>query len=188
MYGTTPAAAVQGCIAFHLSALFTHMLTNIDSIVFAIRNGSYFGGINYSGEIVFLGSYNPYGKLFATQGLADAFVAARAPNQAHYASIDTGGEILPGWDAATQLLNSNEAAAAALYSVCFANPQKPSYNPLAGFNPRNGQEPGRLQSLTNMANPFISNSLFDGPDIHPKPLGYQKLALIMKASCPLAPS
>jgi lysophospholipase L1-like esterase len=179
-YGSTPALAVQGCISAQIPAASAQLITNVGLILDTLRNGASYGGINYTGEIVVLGTYDPYGKLFPNLNAANTFVSGRSPNQAHYASIDTAAEVLPGSKALITALSTAEASAIGA-TACFADPE--SY-----FNPGPG-EPGRLKTLTNMANPNpLTPPPFDGPDIHPTPAGYNKLSLIMKASCPLAPS
>jgi lysophospholipase L1-like esterase len=182
IYGSSPALAVQKCIVTQLPATYTQLLTNVALILNTLRNGSSYGSINYTGEIVVLGTYDPYGKLFANIGQANAFVNAQSPNQAHYTSIDTAGEVFPGFKALITVLNTQEGAAIGA-NACFADPE--SY-----FNPGPAPgEPNRLKHLTNMANanPLVRPP-FDGPDIHPTPAGYHRLSIIMKASCPLAPS
>jgi len=164
-YGATPETAVKGCIEFHVTALFEHILGNIGKTLFALRNGSLFGGINYTGKIVFVGGYDPYGSVF-----------------------ELGKELLVGSNGLASILNFHEnklvtdtgAEAAAEghepFGACFA-PMQPT------FNPGNKQEPIRLQAWTNMANTNITNGKADGPDIHPTPTGYDHMAKLMVAAC-----
>jgi hypothetical protein len=163
-YGATPEAAVKGCIEAHVESLFTHILHNEGSITFALRNGSLFGGVNYTGKIVFQGGYDPYGNVFGT------------------------GELLVGSNALASLLNfhekklmTDEGVEAAeegheAFKACFAVVQPT-------FNPGNAKEPTRLQAWTNMANATESNGKKNGPDIHPTPTGYHELALLMNKGC-----
>ena len=64
IYGTTPEAAVKRCLEVN-AGKFQHVLRNIDAMLFAIRNGSLFGGVNYTGKIIVDGYYDPYGAVFA---------------------------------------------------------------------------------------------------------------------------
>jgi hypothetical protein len=192
IYGVTPAMAVAGCIVAHVPATIAHIVTNTERIIKTLRFGSSYLGVNYTGAIVFLGTYNPYGKLFSTAAQLATWVAAEGLNVAHYAFINTTAALLPGWDTVIQVLNSTELAALtpAPYSVCYADPQKTSF-PLPafyGFNELPGAEPAKLKGFTNMANLLITGGNFDGPDIHPTVMGYLRLARIMNYSCPTAPS
>jgi hypothetical protein len=146
--------AVKGCIEFHVSGLFSHILKNVGSMLFAIRHGSLFGGVDYAGPIAVLGGYDPYGSVFKL-----------------------GEEILPGSNALAAILNfhmkklvtdsGTEAAEEGHepFGGCYYNPQ-----PL--FNPGTKAEPTRLQKWTNMANFTESNGKKNGPDIHPTVSGY----------------
>jgi len=151
-YGETPAGAVKVCLEAHLSGLITHILTNEGAILYAIRNGASFGGINYAGKIVLQGGYDPYGNVFGT------------------------GELLPGSVTLAALINKYQGEQAATFGACYANP-------LPTFNPGGKKETARLQKWTNMANPTEFEGKKNGPDIHPTPTGYHKLALIMVAQC-----
>jgi len=153
-YGTTPEKAVKGCIEARVEALFAHILKNIGSMLFAIRHGSFFGGVDYAGPIAVLGGYDPYGSVFKL-----------------------GEEILPGSNALASILNFHEKKLVTdsgteaaeeghePFGGCYYNPQ-----PL--FNPGTKAEPTRLQKWTNMANFTESNGKKDGPDIHPTLSGY----------------
>ena len=172
-YGATPEEAVKHCIEAHASGLFEHILKNIGSILFALRNaGTYFGGVNYTGTIAFVGGYDPYGAVFVTHQ-----------------------ELLVGSNALASLLNfhenkliTDEGTEAAeegheAFHGCFQNPQ-----PL--WNPGNKQEPVRLKKWTNMANMKEDRGLkygekeADGPDIHPTPEGYIVLGKDLYLACP----
>ena len=140
------------CIEASVPALFAHILTNVGTALFVLREGAKFGGVNYGGAIVVQGGYDPYGNVFGT------------------------GELLEGSNPLAGLLNANEAPTVAKFGACYANPQPT-------FNPQNAKEPAKLQAWTNMANTSESNGKKNGPDIHPTPLGYHKLASIMKHIC-----
>ncbi len=163
-YGSTPEGAVKSCIEAHVEELFKHILTNIGAILYTIRNGSSFGGVNYTGKIVIQGGYDPYGNVYGT------------------------GELLAGSNALASILNYREAKLVSdsgeeaaeegheAFKACYANPQPT-------FNPGNKREPSRLQQYTNMANTTEYEGKKNGPDIHPTPAGYARLAKIMIADC-----
>jgi len=153
-YGATPEAAVKGCIEAHVGSLFAHILGNTGSILYAIRNGALFGGVNYTGKIVFQGGYDPYGSVFVP-----------------------GKELLSGSRTLAAILNlhmSKEVVPA--FAGCFTDP-------LPTFNPLTNAEPARLQKWTNMANGTEFEGKKNGPDIHPTPVGYQKLSHLMVGQC-----
>jgi len=152
-YGATPEAAVKGCLEFHATALFTHIITNIGTILYAIRNGATFGGVNYTGKVVFQGGYDPYGSVFVA-----------------------GKEILTGSTALAKILTINLKPTVESFGACYTDP-------LPTFNPLTGAEPARLQKWTNMANLTEFEGKKNGPDIHPTPVGYQKLAHLMVNQC-----
>jgi hypothetical protein len=154
-YGATPEEAVSGCFRAHLPALFKHILTNIAGSLAAIRHGGSFGGVNYTEKIVVLGVYNPFGAVFVP-----------------------GKELQPGSNEIAAALNSEEAKLVTKpeFGACYANA-------LPTFNPRNNEEPERLQKFTNMANFTEFEGKKNGPDIHATPLGYQELANVMLAQC-----
>jgi hypothetical protein len=191
-YGATPEAAVKGCIEAHVEALFGHILHNIGSILFTLRNGSLFGSVNYTGKIIFQGGYDPYGRVYKT---AEEVTAAQAIGpqfkEAHL------GELLTGSIGLAALLNFHEqklvtdegAEAAAegheAFKGCFVNPET---NAVAAttFNPGLPKEAGllgTLQKYTNMNNQTSSNGQPNGPDIHPTPVGYKRLGQLMFAGC-----
>ena len=190
VWGATAPAAVNACISAEIPAAIAHVVADTAQIFYTLRHGSLFGGIDYTGEIVFLGTYNPYGKLFSNAAQLAVAVSTEGLNVAHYAFINKTTELLPGWGGVTGLLNTLEAAQAPTYSVCYANPQKTSFAFPAfyGFNELPAAEPGKLKVLTNMANLNLFGLLFDGPDPHPTVAGYLRLARIMNYSCPNAPS
>jgi hypothetical protein len=160
VYGGTPEAAVTGCIAAHSGAVFQHVLRNLDAMLFAIRNGSLFGGVNYTGKIIVGGYYDPFGAVFTP-----------------------GVELIPSSNALLANLNSLEAKKAREFGACYANPQ-PTFNPVT--EGKGSLEPERLQAFTNMANASFAkggNKAKNGPDIHPTPLGYEELANINLGKC-----
>jgi lysophospholipase L1-like esterase len=145
---------VENCLKEKAKALFTHIAKNTGSILYAIRKGAEFGGVNYGGKIVLLGGYDPYGNVFGE------------------------GELLPNSLALTAVLNGVfEKEVAPPFAACFANP-------LSRFNPGNKNEPAKLQAYTNMANFTKFEGKNNGPDIHPTPLGYKVIAAVMAKQCP----
>jgi hypothetical protein len=168
-YGLTPEQATQNCLLFNLGPLVKHILTNIAGALEVIRQGSLFcvpaatscsakqKGVNYTGKIIFLAGYDPYGAVFTP-----------------------GVELLPKSNTLAEIVNFDEAKTVAEFGACDANPQ-PRFNPAIVGEP--AAEPGRLQAFTNMANFSEFEGKKDGPDIHPTPLGYEELANIMHAEC-----
>jgi len=132
-----------------------HILKNLVDILDVIRFGSTWGGVNYTGKLVVLGVYNPYGALFK-------------PNH----------ELVPMSNKAQALLNSEEKK-----RVTEPEPGACYANSLPYFNPQNHTEPKRLQTLTEMANPNGPTNTLQR-DIHASPLGYQELANIIAEECP----
>ena len=168
--GATPEAAVKNCILVHIGPLFEHILKNIGGTLFVIRHGSQFcvpaatscpgkgeKGQDYTGKIIFQGSYQPFGAVFTP-----------------------GVELLSGSVLLAALLNSEEAKLVPEFGGCFANPE-PRFNPAIVGNP--AAEPERLQAFTEMANKTEFEGKKNGPDIHASPAGYQELANIMHATC-----
>jgi hypothetical protein len=160
-YGATPEAAVKVCLEAHAGIVFQHILHNEAAILFAIRDGSLFGGVNYMGKLIVGGYYDPYGAVFTP-----------------------GVELLPSSNVLELLLNFQEKKLAASFGACYANPQ-PVFNTLLAGNPAG--EPAALQAFTNMANFTTAvggNKAKNGPDIHPTPLGYEELAINIETECP----
>jgi lysophospholipase L1-like esterase len=153
-YGSTPEGAVKGCLEAHLKSLIEHIVKNVKASIYALRKGSEFGGVDYTGTIIFQLGYDPYG------------------------NVSGSGEVLPGSTGLVSLINENvqKNVEEAPYSACTANP-------FPRFNPQNKAEPKRLQTYTNMANTTEYEGKKNGPDIHPTPAGYNQLAKIMKKSC-----
>ena len=127
---------------------------NLGAILTAIREGEKFGGVNYTGPIVFLAGYDPYGAVFTPHV-----------------------ELLEGsWNLTVLLTGEEKAHLEAPFGVCYADP-------INTFNPKNIFEPARLQKYTNMANFTEFEGKKNGPDIHPTKAGYGKLGQIMFAAC-----
>jgi hypothetical protein len=66
-------------IAAAVPGLFKHIVSNISGILVAVREGGTLGldggkAINYTGRIIFMGGYNPFGKLFSLAKEAVEFV------------------------------------------------------------------------------------------------------------------
>jgi lysophospholipase L1-like esterase len=93
-----------------------------------------------------------------------------------YGNVFNKGELLPGSVTLAALINKHEGELAGAFGACFANP-------LPTFNPGGKKESVRLQKWTNMANFTEFEGKKNGPDIHPTPAGYHKLALIMIEQC-----
>jgi hypothetical protein len=159
-YGPTPEGAVKGCIEAHAQAMFKHIVTNIGRIMFALRHGSVFGGVDYAGKVVFMGSYDPYGNVFGT---GELLVGSR-----------TLASLLDFYEKKLLTDEGTEAAEEGHepYKACFVKV-------LDRFNPGNSREPVRLQAWTNMANTTESNGKKNGPDIHPTPAGYHQLGAVL---------
>ena len=164
----TPAEQLKVCEEASAGPLFTHVLNNIAGILYTIRNGSSFGGVNYTGKIVFDGYYDPFGSVF-----------------------QPGVEVQPGSNLLDLLLNAKARRVVGQFGACYADPQRSPANHALAFNPlTNGEaaaEPERLQKWTNMANTTFAvngNKAKNGPDIHPTPEGYQVLAKNIEAECP----
>jgi hypothetical protein len=156
--------SVKLCIEEHANAMFGHILHNIGSMLFAIRHGSLFGGADYAGKIIVQGGYDPYGNVFGTGELLTGSNALASILNFHENKLVT--------DSGTEAAEEGHEA----FGACYANPQPT-------FNPGNHNEPKDLQTWTNMANPLTIAGQPAGPDIHPTPLGYNKLAKIMVTDC-----
>jgi hypothetical protein len=158
-YGGTPEEAVKHCLEFHVEGLIETIIKNTEAAAYALRHGSAFGGVDYTGPIRFLASYDPYGAVFTR-----------------------GEELLPGSVPLAALINAEEAKH-------FSGPESEGgfegcvANALPKFNPSDGREPGRLQAWTNMANFTEFEGKKNGPDIHPTPAGYEQLSKILAKGC-----
>ncbi len=175
------AQAVSACDVAQAPALVSLIVSNIGKIVFALRNGATFGGINYTGEIDVLQSYDPFGDVWGTSAFAAALVSViDSPNGFPWLHATTG-ELLGGSNVLIQKLSAEEVnpsnGLTSSTPICFANPQPT-------FNPGGTAEQNRLQNWTNMANTSTTNGLHDGPDIHPTPTGYKQLATLINQQCP----
>jgi hypothetical protein len=166
-FGVTPEEQLKVCEEAHAGGLFRHILTNVSAILFAIRNGSAFGGVNYTGQIAFDGFYDPYGAVFTP-----------------------GKELQPSSNLLLALLNAKTKRVVEAFLGVYANPQSnpgnvahpTAFNPLVDGEP--AKEPERLQKWTNMANFTEFEGKKNGPDIHPTPLGYEILATNLEEETP----
>jgi hypothetical protein len=167
-YGSTPAGAFNGCLVSHVPGVIKTIITNTEAAGYALRHGAEFGGINYTGKIVFVTAYDPYGSVFKR-----------------------GEELLSGSTALASLIDGQQESH---FSQGF-DPEKEEagfeaciVNTLPVFNPGRNAEPTRLQKWTNMATftetevePGVKKA--DGPDIHPTPAGYAKIARLIADGC-----
>jgi hypothetical protein len=161
--------------------------------------------VNYTGRIIFQAGYDPFGKLFHYAfegvqfveehgGLAGRFgtepkstnIVGRCEGhgkteQEEKEKIEAGcpaWEVHPGFNGLVDILNSAEFKTTHNgYAVCFANP-RPLFNTGDQVT-----EPEHLTAFTNMKN-FTETKVgevvkFNGPDIHPTPLGYTELGILM---------
>ncbi|HEY1835046.1 MAG TPA: hypothetical protein VGG08_11450 [Solirubrobacteraceae bacterium] len=164
-YGASPAEAVKHCLESKVFSLVETIVKNTEAAGYAIRHGAEFGGVNYTGPITFVASYDPYG-----------------------AVLHAGEELLTGSTSLAALINLEEEhhfaqgfnpeAGEAGFEACTANP-------LPVFNPKNKKEPVRLQAWTNMANTTSFEGKANGPDIHATPAGYMVMAKVIKKACGL---
>jgi lysophospholipase L1-like esterase len=135
--GATGAEKVKFCILVHIEGLFAHILKNIAGTLYVIRNGSQFcvpaatscpgkgeKGVDYTGKIIFQGSYQPFGAVFKEKE-----------------------ELLSGSVLLAAALNAEEAKLVPRFGGCFANPE-PVFNPALIGKPE--LEPHQLQTLTEM--------------------------------------
>jgi hypothetical protein len=143
--------------------------SNIAGILYALRHGSEFGGVDYAGKVIFLGTYNPYGKLFKNQAEANTFVAEHGGLTGPFAEIDTGEQVHPKFNPLLAALTASETETVAAFGGCTTNPQ-------AFFNTGKKNEVQRLQKLTNMTNGSKTGASYNGPDIHATAAGYKQLA------------
>jgi hypothetical protein len=162
---------LKNCEVAHLAVAINHLETNIAASLFAIRHGSLFGGVDYTGKINFGGFYNPFGAVYTP-----------------------GVELNPGSNFLDIVVNLQTKKTVTPFGACYSDPQRnpagaptfaKAFNPLVDGNP--GAEPERLQKWTNMANTTFAkggNKAKNGPDIHPTPTGYEVLANIWEEECP----
>jgi lysophospholipase L1-like esterase len=150
-------------------ALGEQINSNIAAILYALRHGSEFGGVDYGGKVIFLGTYNPYGKLFRSKAEADTFVAEHGGLTGPFAELDTGGAVHPKFNALLAALTASEAATVGAFGGCTTTPEHV-------FNNGKKSEASHLQKLINMTNGSKTGGAYNGPDIHPTPAGYKQLA------------
>ncbi len=168
--------SARGQGAYAGKGLFEQIESNLAGILYALRHGSKFGGVDYTGKIEFLSAYNPYGKLFKDATEAASFVAAHGGFTGPFVSVDTGGVIHPMFPPLVTELAKDVEKVVGSYGGC-------ATNAAAYFNPGGKKEPTRLQTLTNMANGTITAGKYDGPDIHATPKGYAEIAKLMMKNC-----
>jgi lysophospholipase L1-like esterase len=173
-YGANPTEAVENCLKAHVKGLIEHIVKNTAASVYAIRNGSSFGGVNYTGPITFQAGYDPYGNLVPN---GEPQIENGKPQK----------ELLPGSVPLAQLINAEVGKAVTTYGgegTCIADPL-PRFNPISvksGIKTYEKEE-FRLQTWTNMANTTEFEGKKNGPDIHPTPTGYKQLAVVMRKAC-----
>jgi hypothetical protein len=171
------AEGLTECEVAHAPAVIKHVLTNVGAALYAIRNGSKFGGVDYTGKMIFAGPYDPFGAVYSP-------------------SV----EVAPGSNFLMIVVNLVLKKTVAPFGVCYVNPQRDpagaptfprAFNPLIDGKPE--LEPERLQKWTNMANtstalnPLAALDQYkgkNGPDIHPTPTGYEELANLIEEECP----
>jgi hypothetical protein len=164
------------CELLTLPHVINAVKINLSAALFAIRNGGKFGGVNYTGKIIFGGPYDPFGSVYHPEM-----------------------ELQPGSNFLIFVVNLALKQVVAPFGVCYADAQQDSASPTfaRAFNPiidnLAALEPERLQKWTNMTNTSTSlNPLaaldqykgINGPDIHPTPLGYEELANLIEEECP----
>lgn len=142
------------CIAAAAPALGEAIGKNIGTVLYVLRNGATFGGVNYGGPIEFLGAYDPYGNLLAFPTVAEQ-------------KLQVNDELLPGSNGLVSLFNAGwKEKAVEPFGGCFADSH-------LKFNPQNRTEPEKLQKWTEMLK----------GDIHPTPAGYSTLASVLFRTC-----
>lgn len=170
---------IKGVGKYTGKGLGEQILSNISGILYALRNGSKYGGVNYTGAIYFLNAYNPYGKLFKTSTEAAAFALAHGGPTGPFKEdlLTTNGSVHPQFDGLGREQYPFLQATVAAYGGC-------ATNAMDVFNPLNEKkEPMRLQTLTNMTNTNVNAGKSDGPDIHATPAGYLAIAKLMQRNC-----
>jgi lysophospholipase L1-like esterase len=160
--GENPKESVINCIGTHTKEVIEHIVKNTGTIIFVLDEGSKFGGVNYTGNIILQGFYNP--QTFVLPGsdkIQEALNKALQENLAGEGGANPKGKFP---------------------NVTFANP-------FPYFNPQNNgegtpKEEARICLLTEMCK---ETGKADNPkgDIHPTKLGYEKLAaFVFKAFNP----
>jgi hypothetical protein len=175
--GNVNEGPLTECAVRRLPTVIKHVQTNISAAVYAIRNGRRFGGVDYTGKVIFGGLYNPTG-----------------------AVVTPGVELISGSNFLTVVINIVLKKTVTPFGVCYVDPQRDpvgaptfarAFNPLMDGKPE--LEPERLQKWTNMANTSTAiNPLAlvdqyhgkNGPDIHPTPTGDEEIANLIEEECP----
>jgi hypothetical protein len=91
-----------------------------------------------------------------------------------YGNVYGSGEVVKGTNELAGVENLIQHKVVHAFGACFSDPQ-------LKFNQRTSKEPERLQKWTNMANFSEYEGKKNGPDIHPTPTGYKKLASLLKS-------
>jgi lysophospholipase L1-like esterase len=139
------------CVAKGANALFAQIAKNTQGILVLIRHAAEFG----------IG-VNYEGPILYQGGYNP------------YGNVYGSGEVVKGTNELAGVENLIQHKVVHFFGACFTDPQNT-------FNPRNSKEPERLQKYTNMANFTEYEGKKNGPDIHPTPVGYKKLASLLKS-------
>jgi hypothetical protein len=151
-----------------LPAEYAQIDTNIIGMLTAIHD------TGYTGRVIFVGTYDPYGRVGGI-------------SKEHK-------ELEPGFNAAAAELISLEKATltkkALKVKVCYSNSEA-LFNPASVSDTLANEEleEEHLATWTNMANFTVFEGKTygqpgaDGPDIHAKPVGYEKMAEQMNELC-----
>lgn len=162
--------SVAECLSDHAEATIATIATNVSDIVYALRNAATLfpardGYVDYTGPIIFVTGFNPYGIV------KDAAEGGT-------------GEVVPGSNELTaQVTSAEQTALAGEPNLCVTNLQ-PEFNPGYGEPADEMLEAKRLKEWTNMANPKVSHHHKDGPDPDTTPAGGSEIATLMEKQCP----
>jgi len=172
---------IKGVGTYTGHGLGEQILSNISGILYALRNGSKYGGVNYTGAIYFLNAYDPYGKLFKNDAEAASFALAHGGPTGPFKEdlLTSGGSIHPLFNSLGREQYPVVKALVSAYGGC-------ATNAMDVFNPETKKEPMRLQTLTNMTNTTVTGGKSDGPDIHATPAGYKAIAKLMQSNCSIS--
>jgi hypothetical protein len=198
---------IKGCIEFHFEGLVESILTNVGRTLFVLRNAEKFTGfpVNFTGNIVFQGGYDPFGRVYKNKAEVEAAQAVVVNEfngkeivPVHPFARARLGEQLPGSNSLAAVLNGHAKELVEFgpptnpgeFHACFAGVQGGVPGKIiTAFDPGLGKEEGPIGSLqkytemnnqTSTANPFVPTAfLANGPDIHPSLAGSKDLALVM---------
>jgi len=126
--------------------------------------------VNFTGKIVFLASYNPYGNLLAFPSHKES--AEGVNDEVLFDSNYLSKQFNAGFAEAVEAGSGGNS--------CTSNARNK-------FNPENKSEPTKLQAWTNMTNTSETFGLKNGPDIHPTPTGYSVISGNMVKECGHSP-